>query len=76
MHIISPYHYQCSQCTRQVDERQETVWFKVTGWEKKRDQGGTNHLALRRPQDEYMCDRCMEALRNGISPQQESLLAL
>ena len=76
MHTISPYQYPCSQCTRLVDERFEMVWHKVTGWEHKRDAGGTNHLALRRPQNEFMCDECMEKLRNGLSPQQGSLLAM
>jgi len=39
-----------------MDERIETVWQHVTGWTKKRDQGGTNHIALRKELPEMMCN--------------------
>ncbi len=56
-----------------MDERLVTVWSKVTGWEKKRDQGGTNHVALRQPLNEFMCVGCMDKLKSGVSARQLQL---
>ena len=64
----------CSKCQREIDERIETVWSKVTGWEKRREQGGTNHLALRKPLDEYCCHGCMTLMQQKIAPGQTSLI--
>jgi hypothetical protein len=64
----------CAKCGRSMDERIETVWRQVIGWEKKREQGGTNHLALREPLNQYCCNGCMTLLAAGIDPAQESLL--
>lgn len=64
----------CDQCGRSLDERTETVWNLVEGWEKKRDQGGTNHLALRKPKDEFRCNGCMTLILHGLSPGQVALL--
>jgi hypothetical protein len=63
---LDPYILRCSACGRQIDERVETVWSKVEGWEKKRSGGGTNHVALRVPLYEFMCALCMDKLQNGI----------
>jgi len=63
----------CSQCGRLMDERIETVWQHVTGWTKKRDQGGTNHIALRKELPEMMCNACMHLLVHGLNPGQQSL---
>ena len=76
MEIHSPYEYPCSQCTRLVDERREVIWSQVIGWEKKREAGGTNHVALRRPQNLFMCDDCMTKLQQGVSPDQQTLLSV
>ena len=71
-----PWRYPCSNpgCNRLIDERYETVWRKVSGWEHKRDDGGTNHIALRTPENTFMCDACMTRLRSGVPIEQESLL--
>jgi hypothetical protein len=49
------------------------VWSKVIGWEKKRNRGGTNHVALRKPVNEFMCDYCMRMKQSGASPDQSEL---
>lgn len=64
----------CAKCKRKLDERVETVWSKVEGWEKKRDQGGTNHLALRKPQEQFMCNGCMTLMQEGMDPGQQRLM--
>lgn len=65
---------ECCDCRRQLDERTETVWTKVTGWERNRIGGGTNALALRRPLQIHMCDSCMRRRKRGIVPGQGTLL--
>ena len=64
----------CVECQREIDERVETVWTKVVGWEKRREQGGTNHLALREPLNEYCCAGCMMLMQQGLSTGQQSLV--
>jgi hypothetical protein len=68
-----PYHLSCTECGRGMDERYETVWNLVEGWEKRRSQGGTNHLACRRPRNQFRCAGCMEKILNGVAAGQESL---
>jgi hypothetical protein len=63
----------CDKCGRVLNERIETVWNLVEGWEKKRDQGGTNHLALRKPKEQFRCNGCMTLILDGLNPGQESL---
>lgn len=67
------YLLRCSVCGEVVDERRQTVYNKVTGWEKKRDQGGTNALRLREPDNEFMCVICMDKLTRGLSAGQMDL---
>lgn len=62
----------CAHCGRSIDERYETVWKKVEGWEKKRGSGGTNHLALRKNIGSFMCAVCMDKLLSGLSASQLS----
>jgi phosphoribosylformylglycinamidine (FGAM) synthase-like amidotransferase family enzyme len=64
----------CIQCGRELNERIETVWTKVLGWEKRRNQGGTNHLALRQQLDLYCCNGCMTLMQQGLNPGQQSLM--
>lgn len=63
----------CDQCGREMDSNVETVWNLVEGWEKKRDAGGTNHLALRKPKDVVRCNGCMTLILAGLDPRQETL---
>lgn len=63
----------CFQCRRDMDERVETVWQYTTGWAKKRDQGGTNYLALRTSEEQFCCNGCMQLMLSGLDPGQQSL---
>lgn len=63
----------CEKCGRRIFERTETYWNYVHGWEKKREDGGTNHLALREPQDKYCCNGCMMLMQSGLDPGQQAL---
>ncbi len=69
----NPYLLRCSECGALMDERHHTIWSKVEGWEKKRDAGGTNHVALRIPLGVFMCVGCMDKLRSGVAASQLSL---
>lgn len=54
-----------------------THFQRVTGWERSRSQGGTNAIALREPEQVFMCVGCMELrrrqARSGVSAQQMTL---
>lgn len=44
---------------------------QVTGWERfNRQQGGTNALRVRAPQERFACMFCVESLAKGRSPGQ------
>lgn len=64
----------CSECGRGLNTKTETVWTKITGWERHRDQGGTNHVALRKQLEEFMCAGCMTLFQSGLAAGQKSLL--
>jgi hypothetical protein len=49
------------------------AWRKVIGFERQRQEGGTNALALRRPLDEYACNFCVDKQKAGVDPSQETL---
>ncbi len=51
-----------------------SAWCSITGWERPREQGGTNHVALRKQTGEYMCDICMSKFQAGLAPGQGGLL--
>jgi hypothetical protein len=63
----------CHKCGRELNEKTETVWNMVVGWEKRREAGGTNHIALRRRKDLYCCNGCMTLMLDGLSPAQEAM---
>jgi hypothetical protein len=67
--------YRCCSCRLDVDERTMTVWNKVVGWERRREKGGTNHIALRRKVDEYMCELCMDREQAGDAKGQMHMFA-
>jgi hypothetical protein len=63
----------CSTCNRKISGT-EIFWQQVLGWEKKREAGGTNHVALRKPIERFMCAGCMTLKQSGIHPGQTSLV--
>ena len=65
----------CVECERRVVlADQDSYHVKVHGWERKRDQGGTNHLALREQHAVFMCNGCMTKLQAGMSAGQLQLV--
>jgi len=64
----------CSKCGRPINDHIETVWQYASGWIKRRDAGGTNHLALRELHDKLMCNGCMQLMLDGLDPGQQSLI--
>lgn len=64
----------CSFCREEIDPTLDGVWQKITGWEKRRNQGGTNAIAMREPLQEFMHATCMILLKRGLTAQQGSLM--
>lgn len=60
-----PYKYKCKECGCTIDERYQTLRTRVTGWTKKRSQGGANHIAQQRPTNDFRCDVCMQKVLSG-----------
>jgi len=48
-------------------------WFEVTGWVKKRREGGTHAIVCEEPTGRWACNDCISKLRSGLSPGQTSL---
>jgi hypothetical protein len=59
--------FKCSKCDGDIDETQQVLWQRVTGWEKKRKGGGLNRLALRKELYEFCCNTCMTHMLNNES---------
>lgn len=64
------------RCTFDPEHRidPDRDYRRVIGWEKRRDQGGTNALRGREPLGEWACIFCVEKLAKGLTPGQHSLL--
>ncbi len=58
----------CGDPLRTVDQG---VYRYVEGWEKNRDQGGTNALRLRKPHDSWAHGHCVDAKVHGREGQSE-----
>lgn len=52
----------CVKCENEIPRGAE-MWREVTGWEQRRTQGGTNHIAKRVPTGKFMCSPCMHIER-------------
>ncbi len=64
----------CYTCKRKVDPESPHILRQVTGWEKPRTQGGTNHVIDRKLTGELMCTACAMSVLHGIHPDQGKLL--
>lgn len=62
----------CDKCGKEV-RNEDSCWHEVTGWDRKRVQGGTNHIALRKLTGKVMCFECMTMLQAGLSVGQMAL---
>lgn len=62
----------CVHCGGPIDENRD--YQQVTGWEKRRSQGGTNAIKLREPQGVWACCVCIDGQATGIIRGQTSLI--
>jgi len=53
----------CFNCPRDVDPNDSRTLFEVTGWERKREQGGQNHVRFRKQTGRLMCPVCETSFR-------------
>jgi hypothetical protein len=63
----------CSLCGEDVEPGARTTMQKVTGWEKKRRQGGANQIILRELLPEFAHSSCVEERKLGIHHNQALL---
>lgn len=59
-------------CGTEIDPDRD--YRKVVGFERHRQQGGTNALRLRQPQDEWACRWCVERQAKGLAVGQGTML--
>lgn len=64
----------CALCGEQIAyEDVEDSYRLVVGWEKRRAQGGTNALRLRKPQEVFAHFECVEKEAHGVAAGQQGL---
>lgn len=63
----------CSFCSNPIHSTRN-AYRRIGGWEREREQGGTNHVVLREPKDEWACIHCINKLQSGVAVGQETLL--
>jgi hypothetical protein len=62
--------FTCPFCHRSIDPTAaHGVYQRVVGWEKRRSGGGTNAIALRRTEQVWAHNLCVERAKNGRSGQ-------
>ena len=57
--------FYCPFCFNPVNPEDPYSWQKVTGWERRRAQGGTNAIALRAPLQEWAHPACVSLAKDG-----------
>jgi hypothetical protein len=62
----------CSGCGKGIP-RGHSRWYGITGYERPRQEGGTNAVSLRRRTGRVLCLACKAKLDAGISLDQSSL---
>jgi len=61
----------CEACGNAIRAgRGDVYWQRVEGWERPRAAGGRNTLALRWPQQRFMCGACMAKQKSGLAGQE------
>lgn len=60
----------CAFCEEPVLPNDRQTLQKVTGWEKKRRQGGANQIILRETLPEYAHSLCVDDRKHGIHQDQ------
>lgn len=59
----------CHFCGKQITTM-SSAYNRVIGWERKREAGGTNALALREPQPEWAHSWCIDMQKAQIPGQE------
>jgi hypothetical protein len=62
----------CVFCGGAIDEDRD--YQKEEGWVRRRHEGGTNALRLRRVRDEWACWVCVDRQSRGVHHAQEALV--
>ena len=63
-------------CGARINPNDRHVWRAMHGWERKgvgETRRGGSDIALRTPISQFACDRCIERLKHGLAPAQETL---
>lgn len=63
----------CIYCGTFIDTNAVGVYQLATGWVENRRKGGANTIALAVRHTRFACHECIDRLRHGISPDQQSL---
>ena len=63
----------CHYCHEEIPSKR-LAYQRVHGWEQHRSGGGTNHVTLREPGDEWACAHCIDKLKQGVAIEQQKLL--
>lgn len=66
-------HAVCTLCDKAIEAGQPVMQEEI-GYARIRSEGGTNALSLRRVTGRFAHLICVQAVSQGISPHQESLL--
>lgn len=62
----------CCECGTEMQSTRGAA-FEITGFERERKQGGTNHVLWREPTGRVMCSTCVIRKTHGIIPGQLSI---
>jgi len=63
----------CAFCEEPVDLKSQGVLQRITGWERKRRQGGANQITLRQTLPEYAHAWCVDDRKHGIHQKQATI---
>lgn len=68
----------CIYCGKPVDPGSRYTWHRVRGWERKAHASATRRggsdIYLREAVEEFACDACIQKMKSGLSPAQDSLI--
>jgi hypothetical protein len=75
---VQPSQIRCVYCKDPVDPEDKSVYRRVEGWERRplasSRRGGSDVVCREHVVDVFACWLCVDRLRAGVSPQQETLL--
>jgi hypothetical protein len=65
------HQIKCTFCGGRISVTRD--YQRVEGYERRRNQGGTNALRLRQPKGEWACTSCVDKEARGIAATQGGL---